>query len=118
MVFETKARTEIFKIQNIDAGPHVFFSDILGTQDTNVKNPIVGSWFRIEKGPPATPPKYEYDEAGVVFEGSVTLQDENGREQSLHADDSFLIHRGSTITFSSSGYGVCFKCGSRLMAKM
>lgn len=42
---------------------------MLGSRDTSVKNPIVGSWFRIERGPVATPPKYEYDETGVVFEG-------------------------------------------------
>ena len=69
MGFEVKPRTEIFKIQNIEVGSHVFFSDILGSRDAAVNNPIVGSWFRIEQGPAATPPKYEYDEAGVVFEG-------------------------------------------------
>lgn len=38
--------------------------DLLGTESDKV-----GSWFRIESGPEATPPKYEYDEVGVVIEG-------------------------------------------------
>lgn len=33
-------------------------------------SPIVGCWFRMEKGPESTPPKYEYDEAGAVLEGT------------------------------------------------
>ena len=44
--------------------------DLLGTESDKIANPIVGSWFRIESGPEATPPKYEYDEVGVVIEGS------------------------------------------------
>jgi hypothetical protein len=43
--------------------------DLLGTEKDKIVNPIVGSWFRIESGPEATPPKYEYDEVGVVIEG-------------------------------------------------
>ena len=51
--------------------------------------------------------------------GSVTLRDEdNGEGKTLHAGDSFVIQRGSTIAFSSSDYGICFKCGSRLMARL
>lgn len=44
-------------------------ADFLGSHNDGLPNPIVGSWFRIEQGPPATPPKYEYDEVGVVIEG-------------------------------------------------
>lgn len=50
--------------------------DLLGTRDSEVRNPIVGSWFRLERGEPATPPKYEYDEVGVVIEGQIHLSDE------------------------------------------
>ncbi|OCT54706.1 hypothetical protein CLCR_03211 [Cladophialophora carrionii] len=94
MVFSVKPKTEKFKVQNIPGAPeHVYFSewdswriscchthpmralpnsstaDFLGSRDEKVPNPITGSWFRIEQGPPATPPKYEYDEVGVVIEG-------------------------------------------------
>lgn len=44
-------------------------ADLLGTSKSGEKNPIVGSWFRIEKGPESTPPTYSYDEVGVVIEG-------------------------------------------------
>ena len=44
-------------------------ADYLGTTDAEASSPISGSWFRIEKGPEATPPRYEYDEIGVVIEG-------------------------------------------------
>lgn len=50
--------------------------DLLGTRDSEVRNPIVGSWFRLERGEPATPPKYEYDEVGVVIEGQIHRSDE------------------------------------------
>ena len=45
-------------------------ADCLGSRDEQVQNPIVGSWFRIEQGPPTAPPKYEYDEVGIVIEGT------------------------------------------------
>lgn len=86
----------------------------MGSKDQSVPNPVTGSWFRIEKGPESEPPKYEYDETGVVVEGTITLRDEAGQEKTLHAGDSFVIQRGSNIKFSSSDYGVAFKSGSRL----
>lgn len=46
-------------------------ADYLGTQNDKASSPITGSWFRIEKGPEATPPKYKYDEIGVVIEGEL-----------------------------------------------
>ncbi|EXJ68494.1 uncharacterized protein A1O5_08287 [Cladophialophora psammophila CBS 110553] len=119
MVLEVKSKTEMFKVQNIPGVPeHVYFTDFLGSRDENAPNPITGSWFRIERGPPSTPPKYEYDEVGVVIEGSITLQDEGGAKETVKAGDIFMIHRGSTVAFSSSDYGIAFKCGSRLMARL
>lgn len=43
--------------------------DLIGTERKDVADPIVGAWFRIEKGPESTPPTYEYDEFGVVIDG-------------------------------------------------
>lgn len=42
---------------------------MLGTERKDIVDPIVGAWFRMEKGPESTPPTYEYDEFGVVIEG-------------------------------------------------
>ena len=50
--------------------------------------------------------------------GTITLEDEGGTNETLTAGQTFVIHRGSTVAFSSSDYGIAFKCGSRLMARM
>ncbi|EHA23152.1 hypothetical protein ASPNIDRAFT_128491, partial [Aspergillus niger ATCC 1015] len=87
--------------------------DLLGTSRSEEKNPIVGSWFRIEKGPEATPPTYSYDEVGVVIEGEINLRDESGQTATVRLGDTFFFPRGSTITFSTDSYGVAWKCGGR-----
>ncbi|KAI5456793.1 hypothetical protein BGZ63DRAFT_467942 [Mariannaea sp. PMI_226] len=118
MVFHVKNKTEIFKIPQQDGIPNVYFADYLGTQNRKVTNPITGSWFRMEKGPEATPPTYEYDEVGVVVEGEITLRDESGQSAVVKAGDTFYVTRGSTITFSSNSYGIAWKCGTRLPNKL
>jgi hypothetical protein len=115
--------------------------DLLGTESDKVANPIVGSWFRIESGPEAAPPKYEYDEVGVVIEGSYTsssrpsfrsflfltwvdhigeinMRDETGQSITVKQGDTFFFPRGSTITFSSNSYGIAWKCGSRPLTRL
>lgn len=84
MPFQVKDKTERFKLPALPGIPNVFFSrsklkypyslltwtdDLLGTERKDVADPLVGAWFRMEKGPEATPPTYEYDEFGVVIEG-------------------------------------------------
>lgn len=92
-MFEVRTKAESARIPNVlDAGPHVFFGgylaadisaiplsvtytcypnigDVFGNKDSKAPNPIVGSWFRIEQGPSATPPPYTYDEVGIIVEG-------------------------------------------------
>lgn len=49
----------------------------------------------------------------------MTLRDvDEGTEATVKAGDTFAIHRGSTIAFSTSDYGIAWKCGSRLMARL
>lgn len=50
--------------------------------------------------------------------GTIILEDEMGTKKTVEAGDTFVIHRGSTVAFSSSDYGIAFKCGSRLMARL
>ncbi|KAL2825858.1 hypothetical protein BJY01DRAFT_241485 [Aspergillus pseudoustus] len=126
MVLQVKRKTELFKVPNYGGIPNVYFADILGTQQppdalpkqptpaTSAANPIVGSWFRMESGPEATPPRYEYDEVGVVLEGEITLRDESGQTTTVTPGDVFFFPRGSTISFSSKTYGVAWKCGARI----
>ncbi|KAL2837223.1 hypothetical protein BJX68DRAFT_273180 [Aspergillus pseudodeflectus] len=132
MVFQVRRKTELFKVPNFGGIPNVYFADILGTDpsasttsnkitstsqtthEASIKNPIVGSWFRMEAGPDATPPTYEYDEVGVVIEGEITLCDETGQTTTVRPGDVFFFPRGSTITFSSASYGAAWKCAGRI----
>ncbi|GLB09686.1 hypothetical protein AtubIFM57258_005612 [Aspergillus tubingensis] len=65
MVLQVKSNTAMYNVPRYGDIPNIFF----GTSKSGEKNPIVGSWFRIEKGPESTPPTYSYDEVGVVIEG-------------------------------------------------
>ncbi|GLI73740.1 hypothetical protein PoHVEF18_001961 [Penicillium ochrochloron] len=117
MVFQIKNKAEIFKIPNFGGIPNIYFADYLGTEQ-DIPSPITGSWFRIEKSPESTPPKYEYDEVGVVIEGEMTFKDETGQTATVKAGDTFFFPRGSTITFWTDSYGVAWKCGARLPSKL
>ncbi|GAA88968.1 hypothetical protein AKAW_07082 [Aspergillus luchuensis IFO 4308] len=117
MVLQVKSNTAMYNVPRYGDIPNIFFgtasfpttiidqtltadiADLLGTSKSGEKNPIVGSWFRIEKGPESTPPTYSYDEVGVVIEGEINLRDEIGQ----------------TVTVS---YGLAWKCGGREMAKL
>jgi len=48
----------------------------------------------------------------------VTLRDETGEARTLGRGDTFFIHRGSTVKFSSTDYGVCYKAAARTMAML
>jgi uncharacterized cupin superfamily protein len=50
--------------------------------------------------------------------GTVTLRDETGEARTLGRGDTFFIHRGSTVKFSSTDYGVCYKAAARTMAML
>ncbi|KAL4902021.1 hypothetical protein BDW74DRAFT_181179 [Aspergillus multicolor] len=118
MPFQIKDKTERFKLPGQPGVPNVFFADLLGTEDKTTPNPIVGAWFRMEKGSEATPPKYEYDEFGVVIEGEFNFRDETGNAATVTAGDIFFFPRGSTITFSSDSYGLAVKCRTQALAKL
>jgi hypothetical protein len=47
-------------------------AEIFGSLDKeSIKNPLTAAYLRIEKGPPVSPPQYDFDEAGVILEGGV-----------------------------------------------
>lgn len=114
--------------------------DIFTTSSKDASNPLTGSMFFLdvlENPDPA--PKYDYDETGVVLKGEwieacqstggkksahsfLTLQlvlgelhvkDEQGNEATLLPGDTFFIHRGSLITFSTPRYAVAYKTACR-----
>ncbi|KAF2627104.1 hypothetical protein BU25DRAFT_393738, partial [Macroventuria anomochaeta] len=117
MVFKHRSSAEKFEIQLLaEAGPNVYFTDLVGSKDD--ANPITGSWFRLEKGPVAIPPQYEYDEVGIIIEGTMTLEDETGQQKTMRAGDTFVVHRGSTIKFTTDDYGIAWKCSARMPSKL
>ncbi|OJZ89435.1 hypothetical protein ASPFODRAFT_127537 [Aspergillus luchuensis CBS 106.47] len=118
MVLQVKSNTAMYNVPRYGDIPNIFFADLLGTSKSGEKNPIVGSWFRIEKGPESTPPTYSYDEVGVVIEGEINLRDEIGQTVTVRSGETFFFSRGSTITFSTDSYGLAWKCGGREMAKL
>ncbi|RDW68717.1 uncharacterized protein DSM5745_08477 [Aspergillus mulundensis] len=118
MPFQIKDKTERFKLPALPEVSNVFFTDLLGTEDKSTRDPIVGAWFRMEKGPEATPPTYEYDEFGVVVEGEFNFRDEAGNAATVKAGDVFFFPRGSTVTFSSDSYGEAVKCRTQALAKL
>ncbi|KAL4960123.1 uncharacterized protein BDV14DRAFT_205052 [Aspergillus stella-maris] len=118
MPIHIKDKTERFKLPGLPDVPNVFFADLLGTKDPKHRDPIVGAWFRMEKGPEATPPMYEYDEFGVVIEGEFNLRDETGQTVTVEQGDTFFFPRGSTVTFSSDSYGLAVKCRTQRLSKL
>jgi ethanolamine utilization protein EutQ (cupin superfamily) len=45
--------------------------------------------------------------------GELHIVDEKGNSAKLQPGDTFFIHRGSTITFSTPRYAVAFKSAAR-----
>lgn len=50
--------------------------------------------------------------------GEITLKDATGHTETVRRGDTFMIPRGSTITFSSNAYGVAWKCGGRPTSRL
>ncbi|KAL4922086.1 hypothetical protein BDW62DRAFT_197322 [Aspergillus aurantiobrunneus] len=121
MPFRLKDKTERFKLPGYPGVPNVFFGLNNGyarDRTDQCAGPIVGAWFRMEKGPESTPPKYEYDEFGIAVEGEFNFRDETGQTATVKLGDVFFFPRGSTITFSSDSYGLAVKCRYQPFAKL
>jgi uncharacterized cupin superfamily protein len=48
----------------------------------------------------------------------MTLEDETGQRMDMRAGDTFVVHRGSTIEFTTNDYGIAWKCSARMPAKL
>ncbi|KAF1851627.1 uncharacterized protein K460DRAFT_413166 [Cucurbitaria berberidis CBS 394.84] len=116
MPFDYKPETDSFKISNSPvAGPDVYCNEIFGTMASQVdKSPLTSSLFLLDGASTSAPLKYTYDETGVVLQGNLTIKDaETGVVKTVTEGDTFFIHRGSTITFSTTSYGLSFQAASR-----
>ncbi|KAJ4547255.1 hypothetical protein HRR78_005355 [Exophiala dermatitidis] len=112
-----------YKVPNLpEAGPNVFFGDVLGNKR------LTGSYFLLEGPDPSTPPKYPYDESGVLVKGQerttditpgeLSIEDETGQKVHLTAGDVFFISEGSTVTFSTPKFALAYKTSNRAHSKL
>ncbi|EJP66828.1 hypothetical protein NHJ13051_002876 [Beauveria bassiana] len=115
MVFEWQDEGKLHRVPKLEPGPpNVYFGDIFTTASSDAPNPLTGSLFLLEKlENPDPAPKYEYDESGIVVKGELHVADEKGNTAKLLPGDTFFIHRGSTITFSTPRYAVAYKVAAR-----
>ncbi|KAK7222303.1 hypothetical protein V2G26_010306 [Clonostachys chloroleuca] len=115
MGFEWHDEGKLHRVPKLDPGPrNVWFGDIYGTASSDASNPLTSSFFYLEKiDKPEPAPTYSYDETGVVLKGELHILDEKGNSAKLQPGDTFFIHRGSTITFSTPRYAVVFKSAAR-----
>ncbi|KAH7224237.1 ethanolamine utilization protein [Fusarium solani] len=115
MVFEWHDEGISHRIPKLSPGPaNVWFGDVFGTCSTDLPHPLTASLFYLEKAEKNEPaPYYDFDETGIVLKGELNIVDEKGNSARLLPGDTFFIHRGSTITFSTPYYAVAFKTAGR-----
>lgn len=92
------------------ASSNSFLGDVLNT-DVPGKE-LAAGFFRQEKGEPLVY-TYTYDEMKIVLEGNFRMEDETGRVVEAKPGDTFLFPAGTTITFSSTDYGLAYFVGLR-----
>ncbi len=73
---------------------HVYFTDDTGQLTSGVWHctPMVGKF-----GP------YDVNEFMLVLDGAITIRDENGSEQTINAGESFVIPKGTPLSWIQTG---------------
>ena len=95
-------------MEDVDAA--AYLEDFSVSED--LKKPITCGLFRLEKGNSLTY-TYTYHEMKLVIDGEFRISDETGTEVLATTGDLLYFPKGSTITFSTSDYGLGFFCGQR-----
>ena len=93
-----------------DADAAAFLFDFAVSDDP--EKPITSGLFRLEKGNQLTY-TYTYHKMKLIIDGEFKIADETGTEVIATVGDLLYFPKGSTITFSTPGYGVGFFCGQR-----
>jgi ethanolamine utilization protein EutQ (cupin superfamily) len=91
---------------------NAYLGDIFSSDQTDAEKPISGGLFRLKKGEPLVY-TYKYYEMKIILEGDYTISDETGQTVKAKPGDVFYFPKGSTITFTTSDYGLAFYCGQR-----
>lgn len=94
-------------------GNNSFLGDIFVSENEKDKTMSCG-FYRQESGEPLVY-TYDYDEMKVFLEveGEYTITDETGYKVNVSPGDVFYFKNGTTITFSTTGYGLAFFTGLR-----
>ena len=95
-------------MEDVDAA--AYLEDFSVSED--LEKPITCGLFRLEKGNSLTY-TYTYHEMKLVIDGEFRISDETGTEVLATTGDLLYFPKGSTITFSTSDYGLGFFCGQR-----
>ena len=89
---------------------NAYLHDVVVSQDS--EKPITCGLFRLEKGNQLTY-QYTYHEMKLIVDGEFEISDETGNTVLAKKGDLLYFPAGSTITFSTTNYGVGFFCGQR-----
>lgn len=94
------------------ANDNAFLGDIVSSDKNDADKPVTAGLFRLKKGEPL---KYTYpfDEMKIILEGDYTISDETGQKVTAKPGDVFYFPKGSTITFTTSDYGLAFYVGQK-----
>ncbi|KAK2612265.1 hypothetical protein QQS21_001691 [Conoideocrella luteorostrata] len=93
------------------ANNNAFLGDVFSSDQT-AESPISAGFFRLKKGEPLTY-TYKYDEMKIFLEGDYTITDAGGQTTTAKPGDVVFFPKGSTITFTTSDYGLAFYVGQR-----
>lgn len=92
-----------------EPGVKAFFEDVVGSKDP--KAPITCAMFRIEKSEPLKY-SYDYDDTKIVLDGEITVND-GKKSHTAHKGDALMLPKGSSVTFTTSSFGLAWACGQR-----
>ncbi|KAH6723530.1 hypothetical protein DL95DRAFT_389526 [Leptodontidium sp. 2 PMI_412] len=116
MVFETRNESQFYTIPKAPGSTNVQFADVY-TSKTGISetNSLTASCFVIKKSDVAGDaiPKYENEETGIVLKGTLNITDETGKKSTITSGGTFFVHRGSTMSFSTDDFAVCYKVANR-----
>lgn len=87
-----------------------FLGDVLNSTEPGKE--LAAGFYRQEKGTKLVY-EYTYDEMKIVLEGNFTMEDETGKVVEAKPGDTFFFPKGTTITFSSTDYGLAYFVGLR-----
>lgn len=94
------------------AGDNAFLGDVFSSDQLSPETPITSGLYRLKKGEPLVY-TYTYDEMKIILEGDYTITDGEGQTVTAKPGDVFFFPKGSTITFTTSDYGLAFYVGQR-----